>query len=100
MTCQEAKPKPNIYTDQTQYNTPTKSNLSFASLLQSKKASNSKYQCSDRKDDRESSISKLKDKLFSMKKVISEKEKEVHLPVTPTKKKECQTLREMAYSPY
>jgi hypothetical protein len=35
-----------------------------------------------------------------MKRVISDKEKENIVPVTPKQKKQCQTNREMAYSPY
>ena len=74
----------NIYTDN-QENTPRKSNISFASLLNSKKNSNQKCFETERKNDRESSISKLKDKLFGMKRVISDKAH--YLCVTPSKAK-------------
>ena len=66
--------------------TPQKNNISFSSILQNSKKSNVN---SERRLQRESSISKLRDKLFGMKKVISEKSRnEPFLEVTPSKKKE------------
>ena len=71
------KPQQNIYTDNAQISTPQKANISFGTILQnSKKLSTngkSNNYGTERRDERESSISKLKDKLFGMKKVISEK---------------------------
>jgi hypothetical protein len=90
-------PTSNIYTDAAP-STPKKSNLSFASLLQSKKSGH-KGICTERQDERESSISKLKEKLFGLKRVISDKDKE-EMPVTPKKVKEQQTAREPMRSPF
>ena len=50
--------------------TPQKNNISFSSILQNSKKNSVN---SERRLQRESSISKLRDKLFGMKKVISEK---------------------------
>lgn len=69
--------EPSEYYDNSYENSAAKhnSNLSFANLLMSKKPSNNSkgkiYLQSERKNDRQSSISKLKDKLFGMKKLIS-----------------------------